>query len=318
MIPITIFTGFLGSGKTTILKKLIAENPEKKFGLIVNEFGEIGIDGQILYESGQEMIEISNGCMCCIVRTDLYDTVEKLIATNKVDYILIEASGLAEAKPIAETFVMNDLGGKVRLDAIICTVDVDNYNLTTEIYNLALEQLQYCDIAVINKISSTNKSKVKVIENFIHQANPAASILTNEDNNLSTKLLIDQEKWSNENLIQVEHSHTHAHEHTHSHTHNAFQEIVYISEKDVVFDPNKLDTWLKTELPISCVRAKGFINIAYEKGSKYFLFQMIGASKSITQLKLENGQILENTKLVFIGKEMDQEKLINDLSNCLM
>jgi G3E family GTPase len=301
-IPITIISGFLGAGKTTLVNKIIQQNPQFKFGLIINEFGEVGIDGQIIEDSGQELVELSNGCMCCIVRSDLYSAVDKLISGNNIDYILIEASGLAEPKPIADTFMMNNLDGRVKLDAIVCLLDKDNFQATKENYQIAIDQLKFCDILLLNKDQTPIDSDENIaLINNIRSLNPGATIMQNNED-FPTKLLIDIGIWDIEKLEQfnleteknsadsIDHHHEHAdkdhhhehsddnhdekkhshnhndhHGHDHHHEHDSVDEIVFSTNPGVWLDPQKLDNWMQNQFPVNCVRAKGILRIKIDK-----------------------------------------------------
>lgn len=316
MIPITILTGFLGSGKTTFLNKIIEQNPKIKFGLIINEFGEVGIDGQLVESSGQELVEMSNGCVCCVVRKDLQDTVSKLVESGKVDYIIIEASGLAEPAPVAQTFAMDDLGGKVKLDAVICLVDSLNYQVTKETYQTAVEQIEFADILVLNKTQEQDTEKLEILNKFIKQINPDATILENSPE-LDTKVLIETGAWSDEKLAGQE-------EHHHDHEHNEVDEVVFTTSE--ILDPLKLDNWIRTEFPKNVIRAKGFLKLNMSKldlnfNGEYglFLFQMVGARKSLEPFtKAKPDFDYSTSRLVLIGKDLDKTKIIEDLEKTVI
>lgn len=323
-IPITILTGFLGSGKTTLLNKIIEQNPSLKFGLIVNEFGEVGIDGQLVEKSDQEMVELSNGCLCCVVRDDLIKTVDKLIASGKVDYILIESSGLAEPAPIADTFVVNNLDGKTLLDGIVCVVDAENFQKTKENFALAVEQLQFCDFIILNKVNDTNAKQTKEIQDLIHSLNPQAKVFINSDSDrVNTKLLIETGSWTLDKLQNYQseqehhdnhhehddehHEHDHKHEHKHHHEHDDIDEIVFKTDK--VFDPQKLDEWLGSSFPQNIVRSKGLLKIQTPRGIESYVFQMVGASKMLTPFDPEKAKDLKSSVIVFIGKGLDEVEI---------
>lgn len=321
MIPITILTGFLGSGKTTLLKQIIEQNPNKKFGLIINEYGQVGIDGQLVEDSGEEIVELSNGCMCCIVRTDLYKATQKLIQDTDVDYILIEASGLAESKPIADTFVMNNLNNQVTLDSIVCVIDIENFHKKNTDAKIALNQLKFADIIVINKVQSQSQEDILKIKKEVSKINPEASILLNTNQELKTTLLIDNHNWSIDRILDQKEAinTTESGHHHHEHNHNNYQEVFFISDNQVALDPKKLDNWLQFSFPENCVRAKGILNLAIsrvdgETKTGTYLFQMVGASKMLTPF--ESKTPVTQSKLVLIGQELDESKILADLVNC--
>jgi len=313
-IPITVLTGFLGSGKTTFLNKIINENPDIKFGIIVNEFGEVGIDGQLVEKSDQQIVELSNGCLCCIVRGDLIETVDKLISTGNVDYVLIEASGLAEPEPIADTFVANSLGGKVFLDGIICIVDVENFHKSKENLDLVVEQLQICDFIVLNKTSDSKAKELKEINELISDLNPNAKVFQNSSaDNLNSKLLIDTGNWP---LERLENYQQNSQEHEHHHEHNDFDEIVFKTDK--IFDPKKLDSWFDKRFPAKVIRSKGLLRIQTPRGPECFVFQMVGSSKMLTPLAKEKAEKLNSSTIVFIGTNLEKEVIFGEIENTLV
>lgn len=215
MIPITIITGFLGSGKTTLLNHILTGDHGLKIAVVENEFGETSIDADLIEQSTEELIEVSNGCMCCVVRKDWMDAIEKLLDSGKkIDAIVIEASGASEPLPIAQSFLMNDMGGRVKLDSIVCLVDALNYeNLLISNPDIALDQLEFADFIVLNKCDLVTHEKKKYLESLIRRVNASAPILETEHGKVDLALLLSTGRFSiqpgMEDAWKEEHKHGH-------------------------------------------------------------------------------------------------------------
>ena len=316
-IPITIFTGFLGSGKTTTINNIINQNPHLKFGLLINENGDIPIDSQMIESAEEEIVAMANGCICCIVRGDLIKTVEKVIAGGTVDYIIIEASGMAEPKPIADTFVVNNLDGRIHLDSIVTIVDAENYTLTEQNYKTAVDQVQFADIIVLNKVQKAKSEEVTKLQSALKQLNPYAFIVEN-NGEIDTAILIDTGKWNEDKLLNYKPENQNEHDH-HTHEHSQVDEIVFTSKRGEVLDPDKLDSWLKNQFPANCIRAKGILRLKTPGGINNYLFQMVGASKTLVPFSTKRKDVnLDFSRMVLIGKDLDSEKIIQDLKRCVI
>ncbi|MGL4759477.1 MAG: CobW family GTP-binding protein [Patescibacteria group bacterium] len=340
MINITIITGFLGSGKTTLINKIINENKDKKFGLIINEFGEVGVDAELVSSTEQEITEISNGCLCCVVRSDLIGAVEKMIETNKIDHLIIETSGLAEPGPIAQTFVMDNLNGRINLDSIVCLIDAQNFENNIKNYNILKEQIQTSDIAILNKIVDSNDNFNNNLRSFVNKINPQIAFLENTQT-FSSKLLLETIENLEDSILEIEskknkdshkehnhmdhnhknhdhdhshHHHDHTESHGHHHEHEEFEEYLFKTPKSL--DPAKLDKFFLNDFPKNVIRAKGFMNIKGE----LFLFQMVGATKNIEKYTPHANSMLDknSTYLVFIGKELDKDAIQERMEKCLI
>lgn len=309
MIPITIITGFLGSGKTSLINTLIKQNKSKKFGLIINEFGEVGIDGQLIEASSDEVFEISNGCICCIVRKDLLDGVEKVISSQKLDYLIIETSGLADPGPVTQTFAVDNLGGKISLDAVICTVDAVNFSESRKEYEVLGDQISFSDMIVINKADLVDDKALETLKQEIKKINPAAPIFINHNGDLPTEVLLQTDSWNLERLAaQSKEEHHH-----HHHEHHEVDEVVFVTDK--IIKPEKLDAWMQNEFPQNAIRAKGFLRLeAFEGQEVLFVFHKVGAFRSITPFVPSRPDFdFKTSRLVFIGKGLDKEKILKSL-----
>lgn len=215
-IPITILTGFLGSGKTTLLNHILSGNHGLKIAVVENEFGQQGLDGALIKtESREEIIEVSNGCMCCMVRKDWMDAIETLLNSGKqIDAIIIEASGVSEPLPIAQSFLMNDMNGRVQLDSIICLIDGLNYEtIFAENPKLALEQLEFADFVVLNKVDLIDEKKKKFLETAIRRVNAFAPIIEASYGKVDLSLLLGTDRFEisdeMDKKMKTDHKHTH-------------------------------------------------------------------------------------------------------------
>jgi G3E family GTPase len=292
VIPLTILTGFLGSGKSTFINKVLADNPRKKIGLIVNEFGDVKLESQIINsELSEEIVELSNGCMCCVVRGDLVKAVEKMIDA-RVDYIFIEASGLSDPIPIAQTFTSHALDKRVRLDAILCIVDVVNIEQNLKNFVIVSGQLTSADIILLSKTDLVEPEKVKQITQFISQYVHDAQVI-----DLSviqhTGELLDTSEFDHSVFEEMEHAHSH--EKVQTIFFKSKQPLDYQAFSDCIF-----------KYRVDIVRAKGFIDFgeSVPQPGKYIL-QFVGTRKQLIVRSWASDE-QHQTAIVFIGKKIPQ------------
>ncbi len=192
-IPVTILTGFLGSGKTTLLNRILSENHGKKIAVIENEFGEVGVDNELVIDADEEIFEMNNGCICCTVRGDLIRILTRLTKRkDKLDMILIETTGMANPAPVAQTFwVDNDLQEQYSLDAIITMVDAKHVNLHINDSDECKEQIAFADIAILNKTDLVSEQELKEVESAIRNMNAMCEIYPAENAAVDLNKILD-------------------------------------------------------------------------------------------------------------------------------
>jgi G3E family GTPase len=303
MIPITIITGFLGSGKTTLLNHILTGNHGLKIAVVENEFGETSIDSDLIEKSTEELIEVSNGCMCCVVRKDWMDAIEKLLDSGKkIDAIVIEASGASEPLPIAQSFLMNDMGGRVKLDSIICLVDALNYeSLLTDHPEIALDQLEFADFIVLNKCDLITEDKKSFLHTIIRRVNADAPIFDTSHGKVDLALLLSTGRFAITPDIEIDDEHHHGHE--------DLQVFAYTPASR--FRAQELDGFF-SDLTPDAYRVKGFVEFT-ERPGDWWLIQKAGARFTMEPWKRESPP---ESRLVFIGKNLDENLIRKLLDEC--
>lgn len=231
-MPVTIITGFLGSGKTTLLNHILSNQEGLKTAVLVNEFGEIGIDNDLLItteDSDDTMVELSNGCICCTINNDLMDAVYKVLERqDNIDYLVVETTGLADPLPIALTFLGTELRDLTRLDSIITVVDAENYSLDLFNSQAAYNQIAYGDIILLNKADLVDEADLDLLEVKIRDVKEGARIIRTTRSEVPLPLILsvgyfesDQYFGQDAEHDHDDHSHDHEHDHDHGHDHAA-------------------------------------------------------------------------------------------------
>ncbi|APT51185.1 cobalamin biosynthesis protein CobW [Bacillus safensis] len=372
-IPVTVLSGFLGAGKTTILNHVLKNRKGLKVAVIVNDMSEINIDAELVKQGGElsrsdeKLVELSNGCICCTLREDLLIEVERLCKAGNIDYIVIESTGISEPIPVAQTFsyideeMGIDLTRFCRLDTMVTVVDANRFwtdfqsgeslldrkeavsdDDEREISDLLIDQIEFCDVLIINKCDLVSSSELDRLEHVLNKLQPEASIIRTSqgkvqpDDILNTGLF-DFEKSSASAGWIKEINAGHA---QHTPETEEYQISSFVYERRLPFHTGRLNNWLD-QMPEQIVRAKGFTWLATHHDLTILISQ---AGKSVaiepiaywiaalpeqekTRILNQEPELLDewdaefgdrHTKLVFIGVELPKAEIIRTLDQCLL
>jgi G3E family GTPase len=223
-LPVTIITGFLGSGKTTLLNHILTNQQGLKTAVLVNEFGEIGIDNELIVTTGEDMVELNNGCVCCTINNDLVEAVYKVLEReDKVDYLVVETTGLADPLPVALTFLGTELRDMTRLDSIVTLVDCENFSLDLFNSEAAHSQIAYGDIILLNKVDLVDEADVDALEIRIRDIKAGARILRTTKSQVPLPLILSVGLFETDKYFETEaseHNHDHHDHDHHDHDHH--------------------------------------------------------------------------------------------------
>ena len=337
-IPVTVLTGYLGAGKTTLLNRILSENHGKKYAVIVNEFGEIGIDNDLIIGADEEVFEMNNGCICCTVRGDLVRIMDGLMKRKgKFDAIIVETTGLADPAPVAQTFFVDeDVQKNARLDAVVTVADAKWLSDRLKDAPEAKNQIAFADVIVLNKTDLVNKGELAEVEARIRGINPYAKLHRTERCSVALSDVLDRGAFDLDRILDIEpdfleaddhdhhHGHDHHHDHGHGHGHGLKhyhdEEMQSLSLKtDKPLDPNVFMPWLQNLVQVEggkILRSKGIL--AFHDDDDRYVFQGVHMMlEGNHQRKWKEGEPRES-RLVFIGRELPEEAIRKGFESCIV
>lgn len=338
-IPVTVLTGYLGAGKTTLLNRILSEPHGKKYAVIVNEFGEIGIDNDLVVGADEEVFEMNNGCICCTVRGDLIRIIEGLMKRKgRFDAIIVETTGLADPAPVAQTFFVDqEVGEKAKIDAIVTVADARWLKDRLRDAPEAKNQIAFADVILLNKVDLVSEAELREVEARIRGINPYATLHKTQKCEIALDKVLDRGAFDLERILEIEpaflqtddHHHDHDHHdhhhtgrdcdhpsHKHDHHHGGLKHYHDEEMESVSFridgdvDPEKFMPWINDVVQKDgpdILRSKGII--AFTNEPKRFVFQgvhMILDGDVQREWKPDEARV---SRIVFIGRKLKKDEL---------
>jgi len=315
-IPVTVISGFLGAGKTTLVNNVLIHHTGASIGVIVNEFGEVGIDGDLIVANEEALIEIRNGCICCTVRTDLVAGVKLLLDRRdlKLDRLIIETSGLADPAPVLQTFLADtELLTRVELESVVTVVDAANFQRQID-DTIAREQIAFADLIVLNKVDLREPNDLAKLERDLRAINPIAAIIRATNSEIAPDALLGVSRFSLSHVLAIEPGILQD-EHDHEHDNSIASCAV---ETNYALDPDRFNRWvnqLVQQQGQHLMRMKGVLNFSGEARQFYFhsVHMLLDAKPGRPWPSAETRQ----SRFVFIGRQLDRVGLQQGFLDCV-
>jgi G3E family GTPase len=340
-IPVTVLTGYLGAGKTTLLNRILSEPHGKKYAVIVNEFGEIGIDNDLVVGADEEVFEMNNGCICCTVRGDLIRIIDGLMRRKgKFDAIIVETTGLADPAPVAQTFFVDDaVGRKTKLDAVVTVADAKWLNDRLKDAPEAKNQIAFADVILVNKTDLVSADDLREVEMRIRAINPYAKVHKTERCRIALPEVLGRNAFDLNRILEIEpeflegnghdhhhhhdHDHGHGHDHGHDHHHHGLkhyhdedmQSLSLKTEKPL--DPDKFFPWIQDLVANdgpSILRTKGILS--FKGDPDRFVFQGVHMILDGDHQRPWGEDEARQSRIVFIGRNLDEDKIRKGFEGC--
>jgi G3E family GTPase len=340
-IPVTVLTGYLGAGKTTLLNRILSEDHGKKYAVIVNEFGEIGIDNDLIVGADEEVFEMNNGCVCCTVRGDLVRIIAGLMRRKgRFDAIIVETTGLADPAPVAQTFFVDeDVQKNARLDAVVTVADAKWLADRLKDAPEAKNQIAFADVIVLNKTDLVSKAELAEVEARIRAINPYAKLHHTERCQVAIADVLERGAFDLDRILEIEpdflnasddhdHHHDHGHDHHHDHGHGHGHGLKHYHDEDMQslalrsekpLDPARFMPWLQNLVQTEgqkILRSKGIL--AFQDDDDRYVFQGVHMMlEGDHQRKWKDGEV-RDSRVVFIGRELPEAAIREGFERCIV